>query len=338
MNPSPTSGYYTDAYFNFTRDLLLSEGLAPHVLMQVFQRKSALLCGTHDALGLLDGIPDLKVCYLPDGLNISPWEPVLTIEGDYTKFAHLETPLLGTLARQTLIATNVRNAKNAANGKPILFFPARHDDWRTQEIDGYAANIGGTMRVSTDAQASLWRGKGVGTFPHSLIAAYGGDTVAAAKAYADKYASKMDVTVLVDWDNDCAATAIAVANALRDDLYAVRLDTSASLVDKGVQRSHGVESNPALSGVCVSLVRLVRHALDAAGHERVKIVASGGFNVDKIASFEALDVPVDAYGVGSSLLRGSNDFTADIVEVDGKACAKVGRQKQDASRLIERYT
>ena len=37
-------------------------------------------------------------------------------------------------------------------------------------------------------------------------------------------------------------------------------------------------------------------------------------------------MPVDAYGVGSSLLRGQNDFTADVVRVDGRPVAKVGRR------------
>ncbi|HZC31194.1 MAG TPA: hypothetical protein VE261_06710, partial [Gaiellaceae bacterium] len=69
------------------------------------------------------------------------------------------------------------------------------------------------------------------------------------------------------------------------------------------------------------------------GFERVKIVVSGGFTVDKIREFEHLGVPVDAYGVGSSLIRGSNDFTADIVMTDGQPSAKVGRRYRDTSRL-----
>ena len=80
-------------------------------------------------------------------------------------------------------------------------------------------------------------------------------------------------------------------------------------------------------------MRKVRAALDAAGHERVRIVVSGGFTVDKIGRFEGELVPVDAYGVGSSLLRGSNDFTADIVRVDGRAVAKVGRDERPNPRL-----
>ncbi len=77
----------------------------------------------------------------------------------------------------------------------------------------------------------------------------------------------------------------------------------------------------------------VRTALDAAGHQRVRIVVSGGFNEDRIRHFEALGVPVDSYGVGSSLLRGSNDFTADVVRVEGRDCAKAGRRYRDSARL-----
>jgi nicotinate phosphoribosyltransferase len=57
----------------------------------------------------------------------------------------------------------------------------------------------------------------------------------------------------------------------------------------------------------------------------VRIVASGGFNAARIREFEAAGVPVDAYGVGSSLIRGDNDFTADVVRLEGRPCAKEGR-------------
>ena len=87
------------------------------------------------------------------------------------------------------------------------------------------------------------------------------------------------------------------------------------------------------TGVNARLVRKVRQALDDAGHGRVRIVVSGGFTADRIRAFEADGVPVDAYGVGSSLIRGANDFTADVVRVDGRPGAKVGRGEWDASRL-----
>jgi nicotinate phosphoribosyltransferase len=86
-------------------------------------------------------------------------------------------------------------------------------------------------------------------------------------------------------------------------------------------------------GVNERLVRKVRAALDDDGFERVRIVASGGFTVEKIEAFERLAVPVDAYGVGSSLIRGENDFTADIVMTDGRPTAKVGRRYRPNPRL-----
>jgi nicotinate phosphoribosyltransferase len=86
-------------------------------------------------------------------------------------------------------------------------------------------------------------------------------------------------------------------------------------------------------GVNERLVREVRDALDRDGFERVRIVASGGFTAERIAEFERLGVPVDSYGVGSSLIRGSNDFTADIVLTDGRPSAKVGRRYRPNPRL-----
>jgi nicotinate phosphoribosyltransferase len=87
------------------------------------------------------------------------------------------------------------------------------------------------------------------------------------------------------------------------------------------------------TGVNPRLVRKVRAALDDAGHRNVHIVVSGGFDAERIRAFEADGVPVDAYGVGSSLIRGSNDFTADIVMVEGKPLAKVGRRLVPSDRL-----
>jgi nicotinate phosphoribosyltransferase len=170
----------------------------------------------------------------------------------------------------------------------------------------------------------------VGTVPHGLIAAYGGDTVGAARAFADRYAAEMNVTVLVDFANDSVQTALQVADALGPRLWGVRLDTSDRLADVSLQRLHG---DDAPTGVAPELVRLTRAALDERGHLEVRIVVSGGFTVDRIRAFEAEKVPVDAYGVGSSLIRGANDYTADVVMVDGRPCAKVGREHRPNQRL-----
>jgi nicotinate phosphoribosyltransferase len=277
-----------------------------------------------------DGWHDLRVAALFDGDEIAPWETVLTIEGDYSLFAHLETLYLGVLARRTLISRNVRDVVSAAQGKPILYFPARFDHWQVQTGDGWAAHIAGAIGVSTDAQASWWGGRGMGTVPHGLIAAYGGDTARAARRFADRFADHVNVIVLVDFENDSVRTALEVADALGERLWAVRLDTAGTMVDRALWQEMG-RFNP--TGVVPELVWKVRAALDDAGHDRVRIVASGGFDARRIRAFEDARVPVDAYGVGSSLLRGANDFTADVVRVEGKPCAKVGRGESPNPRL-----
>jgi nicotinate phosphoribosyltransferase len=282
-----------------------------------------------------DDWDDLTVHALYDGDEIAPYEPVLTIEGDYTGFAHLETVYLGVLGRRTLITTNVARVLEAANGKPIIFMPARHDHHRVQTGDGYAAYIAGRIvgteiGVTSEAQASWWGGRGIGTVPHALIGSYGGNTALAATKFVEHADPEIHVTVLVDFENDSVGTALEVARALGPRLWGVRLDTSEKLVDRSLWDVMG-DFDP--RGVNEQLVRKVRDALDADGFEHVKIVVSGGFTAERIRAFEERGVPVDSYGVGSALIRGENDFTADIVRVDGRPCAKVGRRYAPNPRL-----
>jgi nicotinate phosphoribosyltransferase len=277
----------------------------------------------------------LTVHALYDGDELAPWETVMTIEGDYTLFAHLETCYLGVLARRTLISTNVRRVVEAARGKPIIFMPARHDHHRVQTGDGYAAHVAGAMigfpiGVTTEAQASWWGGRGLGTVPHALIGAYGGNTALAATKFAEWAPEDLNVVVLVDFENDSVRTALEVARAVGPRLWGVRLDTSRTLVDRSLWDEMG-EFDP--RGVNDRLVWKVRTALDEHGFERVRIVASGGFDAERIAAFEDEGVPVDSYGVGSALIQGENDFTADVVLTDGLPSAKVGRSYKPNPRL-----
>jgi nicotinate phosphoribosyltransferase len=161
-------GYYSDNYFNLTKELLESDERRPRVTMQVFQKRHSVLGGIDEALAILrlcsgrraaggewlDGWDELEVRALHEGDEIRPYEPVLEIEGDYALFAHLETVYLGCMARRSLVMNNVRRVVEAANGKPIWFFPARHDHWLVQTGDGWAAHVAGAIGVSTDAQAS----------------------------------------------------------------------------------------------------------------------------------------------------------------------------------------
>ena len=330
-------GYYSDKYFVRAREVLLGSGRNPHVTMQVFQKQRAWLGGVDEAIAMLklcltDGYAwrDLEVLALRDGDIVEPRETAMLITGPFVAFAHLETVYLGVLARRTRVATNTRRVVEAAWPKPVLFFPARFDHWLVQTGDGYAAHVAGAIGVSTDAQASWWGAEGLGTVPHALIAAFGGDTVAATRAFAETMPADMKVISLVDFDNDCVGTSLAVARALGPRLHGVRLDTSESMVDRALVPLMG-DFDP--RGVNPQLVRLVRAALDAERYQHVQITVSGGFDAEKIARFEREQVPVDAYGVGSSLFGGRFDFTADIVMVDGKNVAKQGRGYRENPRL-----
>jgi nicotinate phosphoribosyltransferase len=299
---------------------------------------------------------DLEIDTLLEGDAINragadEWEPVMHVTGRYRGFAHLETPVLGVLARRSLIASNTRIVAEAAGRKPVIFMTPRHDDWRVQTPDGYAAQVGGAESVSSDAGGAWWGARGVGTMPHAMIAAFGGDTVAATLAFARYLRDEepgVAIMSLVDYTNDSVETALQVARAMRRELgdgalVAVRVDTSERLVDASLIGDPEVWGRARLTGVNAHLVRKLRAALDAEGFGYVGIVASGGFTPAKIARFEAEGVPVTAYGVGSSLLGHSDpssgllndfDFTADLVRIDGAPEGKVGRSFRDNPRLV----
>ena len=184
------SGRYTDyerAYALFDRLMELKRALRECYLTDR-ERHLALLHQKSEVSAELDtvwasGFDALTIDALHDGDTITPWEPVLHITGDAALFAHLETVYLGVLSRRTKVATNVHDVVTAANGKPVLYFPARFDHWAVQGGDGYAAHVGGAYGVSTDAQTEWWGASASGTVPHALIAALEGDTVAAVRVY-----------------------------------------------------------------------------------------------------------------------------------------------------------
>lgn len=227
--------------------------------------------------------------------------------------------------------------------------------------------------VSTDAQGDWWGGLGGGTIAHAAIASFLGDTVEAMLAFATTQPHDIPRVALVDFHNDSVGTSLAVLQAMferyraavehQDDneadkyrLFGIRLDTSGTLRDRSLAPLGDRKLD---NGVNPRLVWTVREALDQAWQgwnlppvwqaraaeycRDVKIVVSGGFNVEKISRFESQDVPVDIYGVGSSLMSnddalGTNtDFTVDVVraKLDGRwvDMAKVGRSASDNPEL-----
>jgi nicotinate phosphoribosyltransferase len=337
---------------------------------QIFTRRGpfALVGGVDAALAMLrhasgyfaEGVfheawRDLEVEAVEDGALI-PYDghpenvrPVIRVRGRYCDFAALETAMLGALTRVSRTATNTYEVAQAANGKPVLFFPARFDLPEVQAADGYGYWLGIqrynrdtgqklTPLVSTDAGAAWWGGRGGGTIPHALIACFLGDTAEAMVAFARHIPPETPRIVLADFNNDSVGATLATLDAywpgyraalLANDaealrrwtLNGVRLDTSANLTDIAL----GPDGEP---GVSAALVRAVRAAIDNAHLRwgetgglaeaardycaRVQIVVSGGFNRERIEHFERDNVPVDVYGVGSTFLRNDRATNTDF--------------------------
>lgn len=326
-------GFYTDIYFVRAREIVRQDKRSASVMMQFSGKSEGWIGGIDESIALLKLCSDdwsaLTVNALYEGDRYETWDTVLTIEGPYEGFGHLETLCLGALSRRTRVCTNAKLISDAAHSKPVMFFGARDDIYSTQPGDGYSAMAGGVKMASTEAQASLFGGKSAGTIPHALIAAFGGDVVKATKRFADMYEG-VEIIALVDYDNDSVKASLEVARSLEGKLWGVRLDTAETMVDKSVVPLMGTFKP---TGVNAQLVWNVRNALDAEGFGDVKIIVSGGLDVPRIQAFEEEGVPVDAYGVGAALFDGRFDFTADVVQVNGKPESKAGRKVRANPRL-----
>lgn len=333
-------GWFSAVYFLKTKEIAENKLPNNYVTMQFFQKENAVLCGTDEAVALLHTFADnpetLEINSLKDGDKITPYETVLTISGSYQQFGYLEGIIDGILARRTSVATNVYNvvkaARTSGKQKPVIFMGDRDDHYTTQAGDGYAAFIGGSTAQATHAMNEWWGKEGMGTMPHALIQMFRGDTVAAARAYHELYPED-ELAALVDYNNDVITDSLKVAREFGDKLKSVRLDTSRTLVDKYFLRNHHLLGTFDPRGVNPELLFALRRALDDDGFPQVKIMVSGGFTEDRITDFEKADVPVDMYGVGSSLLRLNIGFTGDLVLLNGSPEAKEGRRYRPNPRL-----
>jgi nicotinate phosphoribosyltransferase len=309
------SGETADVYFERARTILAAEGLDPVVTMEIFPRADAILCGAEESLAYLRQIfaegphdPDPLVESLRDGDAITRKEVVMRITARYSAFGLYETALLGILAQSTGWATAARRIVEVAAPTPVIGFGARHVHPSVADQMDYASVVGGCIGASTPAGARLAGLAPTGTMPHALILIFG-DTVRAVEAFDRHIDPSVPRVALVDTFRDEAEESLRVADALGDRLWGVRLDT------------------PAERGrVTADLVKEVRARLDLAGHAHVRIVVSGGLDVDRITYFKEAGAPVDSFAVGSAISDASPiDFTGDLKEIDGRAVAKRGR-------------
>ncbi|MDL0088922.1 nicotinate phosphoribosyltransferase [Campylobacter gastrosuis] len=330
------NGFFTATYFLKVQKIIKQNLANQSVTMQWFCRKDGVMvCGVDETVALLHTFAinpqSLEIFALNDGDIVSAYEPVLKVRGAYENFGFLENVIDAVLARRSSVATNAHNAVLAANGKELFCMADRQDEILTQIADGYACYVAGIKKVATDALGAWWGGRGSGTMPHALIQMCGGDVVKACEIYKKTFKDEK-ITALVDYNNDVITDALRVARAFGSDLAAVRVDTSANLIDKFFNDKDTSGFDP--KGVCPELIFALRKALDDSGFSWVKIVVSSGFTPQKIALFEAKNCPVDTYGVGSFLVKNDTcGFTGDLVELNGKDEAKFGRKNVRSDRL-----
>jgi len=311
-------GETTDVYFQRTRKILKTKKLDKvRVTAEITSGKLprewkwGVLCGIEEEAKLLEEYP-INVYAMPEGSIFYPIshngvrEPVIVIEGPYEAFAHLETAILGLICQASGVATAAARIKKLANNKPVYAFGIRRMHPAIAPMLDRAAYIGGFNGVSGVLGAKLIGIKPAGTMPHALIIVFN-DQIEAWKAFDEIMPPEVPRIALVDTFYDEKIEAIMAAEALKDRLFAVRLDTPSSR-----------------KGNFADIIREVRWELDVRGYKHVKIFVSGGINEENIENL--IEAGADAFGVGTSVSNAPTiDFAMDIVEVEGKPNAKRGK-------------
>ncbi|HXM55704.1 MAG TPA: nicotinate phosphoribosyltransferase [Candidatus Dormibacteraeota bacterium] len=305
------TGPACDVYFQRAADTLAGERLDPVVAMEYFGDRAGILCGMGDVMQLVRRAlgEEGEVWALEDGAPIAEREVVMRITARYSRIGRLETAVLGMLASGSGWATAAREIVDAAGGKRVISFGARHVHPLVGPIMEHAAVVGGCAGCATPLGAErAGLAAPSGTMPHAMILVFG-DTVKAAVAFDQHMPEDVLRIVLVDTFKDEAEESLRVAEAMGERLRGVRLDTP---WERG--------------RVTVELVKEVRARLDLAGHRHVGIFVSGGLDVERVRQFVAAGAPVDSFGVGMTIAAAPPiGFTADIKEVDGEPRTKRGR-------------
>lgn len=222
-------------------------------------------------------------------------QPVIKIRGTYRYFSRLETNYLGVMCDPTRIATNVYDVLVAANGKPVLFFPARFTHYKLQGVLGYAYWIAvqrykddygkdANASVSTFEQGDWWGGKAGGTIAHASIASFLGNTPKTMMEFSRLAPADTPRIVLCDFHNDCVGDTLKTMDSMWEKyweyykegnfeeakkykLYATRPDTSGNLKDKSLEPLYIKELD---FGVNPRLINVLRKAIDDRWKEWIK--------------------------------------------------------------------
>jgi nicotinate phosphoribosyltransferase len=303
-------GEVYDVYFERTVQILKARRDRKRVRAEVYLKalpedwEWGVLAGIEEAAALLEGVP-VDVQAMDEGTIFAPYQPIMTLEGVYVDWAHYETALLGLVCQASGIATKAARCKKAAGERQVISFGARRMHPALAPMIERNAFVGGCDGVAVTKAAELIDADPTGTIPHALVLMVG-DTVEALRAFNEIVDRKIRRVALIDTLQDEKFEAIRVAEALGDDLYAVRLDTPSSR-----------------RGDLYRIVQEVRWELDLRGYGHVKIITSGGIDEYEILR---LNPVVDGYGVGTSIANAPVvSFALDITEIEGRPMAKRGK-------------
>ena len=355
----------TDSYFNRTRAIVQKFG-DKTVTYAVFLRRPvvsapALMTEWLNAVALERNQKfDIELMH-QEGDWVGAGEPLAYITGPFTALADLETIFLQKIGAACVAAHNAFQMCVALPHAAFLAMDARHcAGGEMQEIMAYAAAVGSRAAQREGAKgfvgnANDWTAHyfganiGYGTMPHALIG-YAGSTLRAAEMFVQTFPGE-PLTVLVDYFGREVTDALEVCRHFPEmaasGKLSVRLDTHGGRFLEGLdpQESYAVLERHAPgalrryrsqtelryligTGVSSAAVWKMREALDGAGFEQVRIVASSGFGVEKCSVMADARTPIDVVGTGSFIPEQWSETyaTADIVAYDGHPMVKVGRE------------
>jgi nicotinate phosphoribosyltransferase len=356
----------TDQYFKRTRKLV--ETFGDVTATYAFFMRRPVCFTPKLALDWLQRVADSRdVAFDINTLHeegdwVGAGEPLMYITGSMAHLCDLETLILQRLGPPCVAAYNAYTMCVDLPYAAFLAMDARHcAGAEMAEMMAYAASVGsraaqkehgakGFIGNANDATAHYFGNeKGLGTMPHALIG-YAGSTLRAAEMFAETYPDE-DITVLVDYYGHELTDSLAVCRRFPEKAaagkVAVRLDTHGGRFVEGLDtqasyavlerhvpravRQYRTESELRWlygTGVTAAAIYHMREQLDDAGFDKVRIVASSGFNIEKCKVMGSVKAPIDVVGTGSYLPGGWSETyaTADIISYDGTVTVKTGRE------------
>ncbi len=250
---------------------------------------------------------------MPEGTVFFPDEPVLRITAPLPEAQFLETRIINLLHFQILIASKaVRMVLAAGEDRTLIDFGLRRAHGAEAGLlAARAAYLAGFAGTATIPAEPLFGIPIFGTMAHSFIQAHDDETEAFLHFARARPAA---VVLLLDtYDTEAAARKL--------------VELAPRLAAEGIHL-RGVRLD---SGDLAEHARRVRRILDEGGLDQVRIFASGGVDEHVIAAHRAADVPIDGYGIGTSLTT-SNDWASLDCAYKLQEYAGIARRKRSEGK------